>query len=83
MSALIGNEDRLAQAVAEVLDVTPETLSDESSPATIPSWDSLGHLNLIIALEQEFGVRLSSEDILTMRSIGSIRRILHHAGVEI
>ena len=83
MSALIGSVDRLAQAVAEVLDVTPETLSEESSPATIPSWDSLGHLNLIIALEQEFGVRLSAEDILTMRSIGSIRRILHHAGVEI
>ena len=83
MSALIGSVDRLAQAVAEVLDVTPETLSEESSPATIPSWDSLGHLNLIIALEQEFNVRLSAEDILTMRSIGSIRRILHHAGVQI
>ena len=83
MSALIGSVDRLAQAVAEVLDVTPETLSEESSPATIPSWDSLGHLNLIIALEQEFGVRLSAEDILTMRSIGSIRRILHRAGVQI
>ena len=83
MSALIGSEDRLSQAVAEVLGVTPEMLSEESSPDTVSSWDSLGHLNLIIALEQEFGVRLSAEEVLTMRSIGSIRRILHHAGVEI
>jgi acyl carrier protein len=83
MNVLIKSEDRLSQTVAEVLGVTPDELSEESSPDTILSWDSLGHLNLVIALEEEFGIRLSAEDVLAMRSVHSIRRILHQSGAEV
>jgi acyl carrier protein len=83
MSAYIEIEDRLTQTVAEVLGVTPDLLSEESSPSTISSWDSLSHLSLVIALEQEFGVNLSAEQVLAMRNMRSIRTILHLCGVEI
>ena len=66
-----------------MLGVTPHELLEESSPDTIASWDSLGHLNLVIALEEEFGIRLSAEDMLAMRSVGTIRQILLQSGVEI
>lgn len=83
MSALIKSEDRLSQTVAEVLGVNTDELSEESSPDSISSWDSLGHLNLVIALEEEFGIRLSAEDMLSMRSVRAIRHILHQSGAEI
>jgi acyl carrier protein len=83
MSASIKSEDRLRKTVAEVLGVNPYLLSEESSPSTVSSWDSLGHLNLVIALEEEFEVNLSAEEVLVMRNMGSIRRILHQYGVEI
>jgi len=83
MSALIKSEDRLTQTVAEVFGVNPYLLSEESSPSTVSSWDSLGHLNLVIALEEEFEVNLSAEEVLAMRNMGSIRRILHQYGVQI
>ena len=83
MSASIKTEDRLSQTVAEVLGVNPYLLSEEASPSTIASWDSLGHLNLVIALEQEFEVNLSAEEVLAMRNIGSIRQVLNQKGVEI
>jgi len=83
MSATIKSEDRLKQTVADVLGVNPYLLSEESSPSTISSWDSLGHLNLVIALEEEFEVNLSAEEVLAMRNMGSIRGILHQYGVEI
>jgi len=83
MSALIKSEDRLSQTVAEVLGVTPDELSEDSSPDTVSSWDSLGHLNLVIALEEEFGIRLSAGDVLAMRSVRLIRQILHQSGAEI
>ena len=66
MSAVSKKENRLTRMVAEVLGVTPDLLSEESSPETISGWDSLGHLNLVIALEEEFGVNLSAEDVLAM-----------------
>ena len=82
MSPITETEDRLSQTVAEVLGVTPDLLSEESSPDTISSWDSLGHLNLVIALEEEFGIRLSADNVLAMRSVSSIRRILQQSGAE-
>jgi len=83
MSAVSKKENRLTRMVAEVLGVTPDLLSEESSPETVSSWDSLGHLNLVMALEEEFGINLSAEDVLAMRTMGSIHRILHRSGVEI
>ena len=82
MNPITEKQDRLSQTVAEVLGVTTDVLSEESSPDTISSWDSLGHLNLVIALEEEFGIRLSADNALAMRSVSSIRRILQQSGAE-
>ena len=83
MSASSMSGDRLRRTVAEVLGVAPDLLSEESSPETTPGWDSLGHLNLAVALEDEFGVSLSADDVLAMRNMGSIRRILRRSGAEV
>jgi acyl carrier protein len=77
------SDDRLYGTIAGVLDVPPGSLSDESSPDTIPSWDSLNHLNLVMALESEFGVSLSVDDTLEMVDVRLIRAILNKYGVEL
>jgi len=82
-STAVKTEDRLCQTVAGVLGVAVSELTDASSPETIPAWDSLNHLNLVMALEGEFGVSLSPEDALEMRTVGLMRAILQRNGVEI
>lgn len=77
-----GQTDRLVQALASVLGVAPAVLDDSASPASIPAWDSLNHLNVVLAVESEFGVSLSVEDALEMRSVGAIRRLLDARGVR-
>ncbi len=77
-----GQPDRLHRTVAAVLDVDPTDLTDDSSPDSIPAWDSLNHLNIIMAIEGEFSIALSAEDALEMRSVGVIRQILSTHGVE-
>jgi len=75
--------DRLYCTIADVLAVPPDSLAEESAPDTIPSWDSLNHLNLIMALESEFSINLSIDDALDMRNIGLIRTILREYGVGV
>ena len=58
------------------------SLSEESSPDTVQSWDSLNHLNIILAMEQEFGIELSVEDAMNMVNVGRIREMLRAYGVE-
>jgi acyl carrier protein len=69
-------EDRIFRVVSDVLGVPIEKVNDESSPDTIQAWDSLSHINLILALEAEFTISLSPDDVLEMLSVGLIRTIL-------
>lgn len=73
--------ERIRTTVAAVLAVPPETLSDVSSPATVKSWDSLNHLNLMLALESEFDVTFSLEDMVQMRDLRNIKATLLKYGV--
>jgi acyl carrier protein len=82
-AATVKTEDRLCQTIAGVLGVPVAEISDVSSPDTIAAWDSLNHLNLVMALESEFGVSLTPEDALEMRTVGLMRAILRKNGVEI
>lgn len=56
--------------------ITPQLSSDD-----VENWDSLGHLNLILALEQEFKVRFAPEQIQQMMSLESIIKILQQLNV--
>src|SRR5437867_10692879 len=75
-------DDRLYRTIAGVIGVGAETLDEDSSPETVPSWDSLNHLNIVMALEGEFGISLSVNDTLEIHNVGAIRSILGKYGVE-
>ena len=57
---------------ADVLQVPPQRITPESSMTTIETWDSLQHLNLILALEQRFDLQFEPEEIERMTSIRQI-----------
>jgi acyl carrier protein len=78
-----GNAARLYEVMSAVLGVSSVDLSDESSPDTLPSWDSLNHLNIIMAMEGEFGIELSPDDAFNMGDVAKIRAVLRDYGVEI
>ena len=64
--------DDIRRVLADVLGVDLGRLGPDSSPDTIESWDSVQHVNLIIALEQEFRVRFAPEEIEEAMSLLSI-----------
>ena len=56
------DQGKLRAVISVVLNVDIGSIGPDSSRDTIESWDSLRHLNLILALEEEFGVTLPDED---------------------
>ena len=54
---------------ADVFQVPESSLVPSSSPDTIETWDSLHHLSFVVALEQEFGIQISPEEIEQLLSI--------------
>lgn len=49
-----------------------EQLNDDSSPETVENWDSIKHMKLVLALEEEFNTIFSDEEIVEMLSVALI-----------
>jgi acyl carrier protein len=58
--------------MSDVLDLAREAIPVDASPDTVEQWDSLSHMNLVLALEEEFGVQFPDEQIVEMLSIDRI-----------
>jgi acyl carrier protein len=76
------NEAKLKQTLANVLGVPESTIGDDTSMDTVESWDSLKHLNLVLALEEQFGVTLTEEQSFEILSYPLIKLVLGEHGVE-
>jgi acyl carrier protein len=68
--------ERVQHVVSSVLGVRRERIHDDTSPDTVPTWDSMQHLQLVLALEQEFGVQFLVEEIEAMQRVGVIVALL-------
>ena len=61
--------ERTRSIVADIFVLPLEEIRPETSPDTIEAWDSLKHLDIVLALEQEFGVQFSPEEIEQLLSV--------------
>jgi acyl carrier protein len=66
-------EERIKKVMGDVLDVDQSSLNEDSSPDNIENWDSVRHMNLILALEDEFGVQFDEEQITQMLNFQLIK----------
>jgi acyl carrier protein len=69
-------QNEILEIVSQVMNVPKEQLNDESSPNTIKNWDSLKHMNLILALEEKYAVSFSDDEIVSMLSVKGILELL-------
>ncbi|MFZ5617949.1 MAG: acyl carrier protein [Pseudomonadota bacterium] len=75
--------DRLIELFADELMVDAALLNDDTNPDNTEQWDSLAAMRLVAAIEEAFEVTLSTAEIMKMRSIGIVRRVLASKGVTI
>jgi len=68
--------DKLTEIVSELFDLNPTSVRDELTPEDVELWDSLNHLRLITAVEQEFAIRLSTGDIESITSLAVLRALI-------
>jgi acyl carrier protein len=62
-------DQRILAIVASIFDVPLARVRPDSSPDNVETWDSLRHLNLVLALEDEFGIQFSPEEIEQLLSV--------------
>ena len=70
------NENVLKQVMATLLNVDAASIGSDASMDNIPNWDSLRHMNLVLALEEEFKVSIPDEDAGNITSYQLIKLVL-------
>lgn len=69
-------DDKLRKIISEILAVTEDQIDSTTSTETQPKWDSLRHMNLILAIEDAFSVRFSDDEIPLLTSVTAIEKAL-------
>lgn len=68
--------------MSRVFKIAQEKMSADSSVDNVPGWDSLAHMNLVIALEDEFKVSFTAEEVIGLLSAGIIVETLKEKGAR-
>lgn len=68
--------EQVRNVASDIFGIPANKISAESSPETIENWDSMQHLNLVLAVEEKFGVQLEPEDIEQMKNIGAVAALV-------
>ncbi len=69
-------EDKLKTLLAALLGVDEELIEENSSQDTIEGWDSLKQMNIVVAIEEEFGIQLNEEESILSNSYESLLKLI-------
>ena len=64
--------DRVQEIFRDVLDDDEIVLTDQTTADDVDDWDSLSHIQLIVAVEKAFHVKFTSKEILSWKNIGEM-----------
>lgn len=63
---------KIESVVTEILGRPVSGLSDSTTAESIDGWDSLSHIQIVVALEKEFSIRFSAAELIDYQNIGAL-----------
>lgn len=69
-------EDRVKKQFVECFGISPDIVVDELEYASIPQWDSVAHMSLIVGLEDEFDIMIEIDDVIDMSTFKKAKEIV-------
>lgn len=67
---------KLNEVFRDVFDDESITVTDTTTANDIDDWDSLEHINLLAAIEQEFGMKFNMGQVVSMKNVGEMADII-------
>ena len=74
--------EKLTELVARVLNIDKNIIDDNSSPETVPEWDSLHGIVLVIELEKNFNVKFTMDEVMAVQNFSDIKKALKKHSVR-
>ncbi len=68
--------ERLNNVFRDIFDDESITVNENTTSNDIEDWDSLEHINLVVAVENEFGIKFNMNEVTTMKNVGEMVDII-------
>ncbi|WP_022768131.1 MULTISPECIES: acyl carrier protein [unclassified Butyrivibrio] len=68
--------EKMNEVFRDVFDDEDITVTDETTADDIEDWDSLEHINLVNAMEEEFGVKFTMGEIVALKNVGEMADLI-------
>lgn len=73
----VPTDEIIRELFSTLLQVAPDDINDQTSPASLARWDSLQHMILVAGFEEEFGIDVDPEEAVEMfKDFATFKRIL-------
>ena len=66
----------LKTVILRALKLDEWDITDATAASEVPGWDSLSHINVVLAVEKHFGVRFKGADVLRLKNVGDLQRLV-------
>lgn len=66
--------DKLNEIFREVFDDQEIVVTSETTANDVEGWDSLSHVNLIVAIEGRYNIRFNQKELLTFKNVGDLAK---------
>lgn len=66
----------LKQVILNTLGIDDWELTDATLAFEVPGWDSLNHINVLLAIEKHFNVQFKNVELLRLKNVGDLQRLL-------
>ncbi len=68
--------EQLKKVIVKELGLEDWDLQDETVATEVPGWDSLSHVRVITAVEDAFGVRFRSLEVIKLKNVGELQKLV-------
>jgi acyl carrier protein len=68
--------DRLKSVILKQLALREFDIQDDTTATMVPNWDSLSHINVVLAIETEYAIKFKAIEILKVKNIGELQRLV-------
>jgi acyl carrier protein len=68
--------DELKAVILKVLELEDWDITEHTKASEVPGWDSLNHVNVMLAIEKHFAVRFKNIEIFRLTNVGDLQRLL-------
>jgi len=68
--------DKLKKVILNELNLQDFNFEDETTANQVPGWDSLNHINIILAIEKEYNIKFKGLEILKAKNVGDLQKLI-------